>query len=1252
MEEPLVLEQTDLTSIEALLQQLNEVANTDMMLVDNEGDLQLSPEQQQLLATFTAPTSTARLSSADTSPTTVPVGSTAAVRSTEPSAVRTAWTKEEDEALRQAVEEHGTAPEKWPLIAQAFPGRDNKSCRKRWTQSLRPDLRHGMWSKAEDNALRSAVQKHGHKWSLVAREIQGRTDDQCSKRWREFLDPRIDRTNWTPEDDARLLKSVRDLGSQWQKIAQAYFPGRPGIYCRNRWRRLMRHKVGSAKSQRCPLAAADLIQTTATAPAISTDPLAAASSALSSPTQLQVSVSPAPAPFQQTDSPTLHASPSAKRLRLDELGTPYIMGRNPASVAPLNAPVSVGNACSTGSTLGLLLEPSNSHAGRNLAPIAQPSPSLPTSKSESFAEASLVANPLADLLGDHLDLSTFSLPTNPEMDEAINEFLKSIDLAPSTTVALAASTESASGDKVTTAAAKSSSSLDALDLSTPTTSSRPTPCLDLSSLLGSSTIPRAMDVLQTPAPAPTPTTATGPSLLTDLGDLDWSFLKAFEKAETDPPQSCTTGDGVSHSAPPSSWDLTTFSSSLATLDSLSFLSQLPKDALDTQQPPDSTVGTPESTSVVDEESGKRPANDSTTSENRHLRRRLDELGLSLYGCAFEECLQAYRSATLLQQHLKSTHSDHPSMQDPSFRPFRCAMNGCYRTYKNVNGLHYHIFHSKGSAAHFFPAPDGSINEDLCEDKPYKCTEPNCRKKYKNANGLQYHRVHTHGFTPTSTAHATPTASSATSPVRSTTPLARSYTSAGPSPRVNPTRRFKPKSQPSSPPALQAASPILPLPTSTSTSAKPKAVIRKTPGVKRSSSVTKGNGKEPSRPKPTRAQSIAHAGGVTKRANAKRPALTVASVPVSPRPLTVAEPEPEPEPSLAPAASDINESVSLLTSTLSELASESMDVDQSPELVVTTPMPPATSSSLPASCDARVAAKPSDQPPTPTTATPAATSGNKFHIDFKTSLSNVLLSSKGLNRTVDHNFHPSNYEEFFRSRPSVLDTISPLWKKTKITGIASYSGGLTSSSALSIKCHPLDTPNPLTKQSQTSSAPPDTFTVASSPESVSSDPRSPSASTKKGKQRPGASKISATAKITSPRPLPKLAPASQTKPITICPKQSLVLTRPRVKIQSLSPPATAAPALASPPIVSRAASITASSQGATSCLGETDPNCLVGKGPAAREAQHSSSSIQFRCQIPDCQVPGFDSIIDLARHLELSHPLHLVQEALQHGYNRQ
>lgn len=153
---------------------------------------------------------------------------------------RIVWTPEEDNFLRTAVQIYGDKTEKWAKIAACVPGRTNKNCRKRWFHSLDPSLKKGAWTDEEDHLLRTGVQLFVGQWSKIAERIPGRTDDQCAKRWRESLDPHIDRAAWTPEDDEILLQRFQEFGSQWQKIALA-FPGRPGLHCRNRWRKLQRN---------------------------------------------------------------------------------------------------------------------------------------------------------------------------------------------------------------------------------------------------------------------------------------------------------------------------------------------------------------------------------------------------------------------------------------------------------------------------------------------------------------------------------------------------------------------------------------------------------------------------------------------------------------------------------------------------------------------------------------------------------------------------------------------------------------------------------------------------------------------------------------------------------------------------------------------------------------------------------------------------------------------------------------------------
>ncbi|KAF7728856.1 hypothetical protein EC973_005482 [Apophysomyces ossiformis] len=166
---------------------------------------------------------------------------------------RAPWTPEEDNLLRLAVQLYGDKTEKWAKIAACVPGRTNKNCRKRWFHSLDPSLRKGAWTDEEDQLLREGVMKYPNQWSKIADMLEGRTDDQCAKRWRESLDPNIDRSDWTPEEDQRLIERYHEYGSQWQKIAQ-FFDGRPGLHCRNRWRKLQRI-MQMKKDKECAAAA-------------------------------------------------------------------------------------------------------------------------------------------------------------------------------------------------------------------------------------------------------------------------------------------------------------------------------------------------------------------------------------------------------------------------------------------------------------------------------------------------------------------------------------------------------------------------------------------------------------------------------------------------------------------------------------------------------------------------------------------------------------------------------------------------------------------------------------------------------------------------------------------------------------------------------------------------------------------------------------------------------------------------------------
>jgi hypothetical protein len=82
----------------------------------------------------------------------------------------------------------------------------------------------------------SLYRLHGTKWSVIARQIPGRTDDACSKRYREALDPALKKDEWTETEDAKLLQLYGQLGGKWVQVGQQL--QRSSLGCRNRsaWR--------------------------------------------------------------------------------------------------------------------------------------------------------------------------------------------------------------------------------------------------------------------------------------------------------------------------------------------------------------------------------------------------------------------------------------------------------------------------------------------------------------------------------------------------------------------------------------------------------------------------------------------------------------------------------------------------------------------------------------------------------------------------------------------------------------------------------------------------------------------------------------------------------------------------------------------------------------------------------------------------------------------------------------------------------
>lgn len=116
------------------------------------------------------------------------------------------WSPDEDDKLTNYMVKNGQGC--WSDVARnAGLQRCGKSCRLRWINYLRPDLKRGAFSIQEEELIIQLHSMLGNRWSQIAAQLPGRTDNEIKNFWNSTIKKRLKNSPNSPSPNSNIDSS-------------------------------------------------------------------------------------------------------------------------------------------------------------------------------------------------------------------------------------------------------------------------------------------------------------------------------------------------------------------------------------------------------------------------------------------------------------------------------------------------------------------------------------------------------------------------------------------------------------------------------------------------------------------------------------------------------------------------------------------------------------------------------------------------------------------------------------------------------------------------------------------------------------------------------------------------------------------------------------------------------------------------------------------------------------------------------------